>query len=131
MSKAEFWQRGEALDYINSTNATIPNNTLVQIGDHLGVTGTTIEPGQTGSLHVGGVWEIKKTGTAAITMGQTVYFDGTGITDAKDDGATTNPTGVTIDTPTVTVTGDVIASGVSLVHHTHPGDSGGTTGQPN
>ena len=32
MSKAEFWQRGEALDYINSTDATIPNNTLVQIG---------------------------------------------------------------------------------------------------
>lgn len=27
MSKAEFWQRGEALDYINSTDATIPNNT--------------------------------------------------------------------------------------------------------
>ena len=24
-------------------------------------------------------------------MGQTVYFDGTGITDAKDNGATTNP----------------------------------------
>ena len=70
MSKAEFWQRGEALDYINSTDATIPNNTLVQIGDRLGVTGTTIEPGQTGSLHVGGVWEIKKTGTAAITMGR-------------------------------------------------------------
>ena len=92
MSKAEFWQRGEALDYINSTDATIPNNTLAQIGDRLGVTGTTIEPGQTGSLHVGGVWEIKKTGTAAITMGQTVYFDGTGITDAKDNGATTNPT---------------------------------------
>ena len=92
MSKAEFWQRGEALDYINSTDATIPNNTLVQIGDRLGVTGTTIEPGQTGSLHVGGVWEINKTGTAAITMGQTVYFDGTGITDAKDNGATTNPT---------------------------------------
>ena len=83
MSKAEFWQRGEALDYINSTDATIPNNTLVQIGDRLV---------QTGSPHVGGVWEIKKTGTAAITMGQTVYFDGTGITDAKDNGATTNPT---------------------------------------
>ena len=32
MSKAEFWQRGEALDYINSTDATIPNNTLVQMG---------------------------------------------------------------------------------------------------
>ena len=87
MSKAEFWQRGVALDYINTTDATIPNNTLVQIGDRLGVTGTVIEPGHTGSLHVGGVWEIKKTGKAAISMGQTVYFDGEGITDAADNGA--------------------------------------------
>lgn len=28
-------------------------------------------------------------------------------------------------------TGDVVGEGVSLAHHTHPGDSGGTTGQPN
>ena len=28
------------------------------------------------------------------------------------------------------ITGDVIADGISLVHHIHPGDSGGTTGQP-
>ena len=32
---------------------------------------------------------------------------------------------------TIHVTGDVIASGVSLVHHTHPhGDPAGTTGEP-
>lgn len=31
---------------------------------------------------------------------------------------------------TVTVSQDVIASGISLVEHTHPGDSGGTTGGP-
>lgn len=32
---------------------------------------------------------------------------------------------------TVTVTGgDVIADGISLKNHTHPGDSGGTTGRP-
>lgn len=30
----------------------------------------------------------------------------------------------------VTVTGDVIADGISLKNHTHPGDSGGTTGRP-
>lgn len=41
------------------------------------------------------------------------------------------PSGITIDTPFVTVTGDVIASGVSLINHTHPGDSGGVTGKPN
>ena len=30
----------------------------------------------------------------------------------------------------ITQDGDTVASGVSLVHHTHPGDSGGTTGSP-
>ena len=30
----------------------------------------------------------------------------------------------------VKVTGDVVADGISLKHHTHPGDSGGTTGAP-
>jgi phage baseplate assembly protein gpV len=40
------------------------------------------------------------------------------------------PSGVTIDTPTVTVTGDVVAAGVSLDNHTHPGCMGGKTGKP-
>jgi len=41
--------------------------------------------------------------------------------------------GVTINSPTVTCSGDVIASGVSLVHHTHGGvtTGSGNTGQPN
>ena len=44
----------------------------------------------------------------------------------------TAASGVTVNAPTVTVpSGDVIASGVSLVNHTHPGDSGGNTGPPN
>ena len=38
--------------------------------------------------------------------------------------------GITIDAPTVTVTGDVIASGISLVTHTHGGCMGGSTGTP-
>ncbi len=84
MSKAEYWQRGEALDYANATNALIPANTIVKFGSRIGVTGTDIAPGEVGSLHVGGVWEIKKTGTAKIDMGQTVYFDGTGITNAAE-----------------------------------------------
>ena len=73
MAKAEFWQRGEALDYTNTTTATIPANTIVKIGDHIGVTGTDIEPNKVGSLHVGGIWEIPKTGTKKIDMGATVY----------------------------------------------------------
>lgn len=87
MTKAEYLQRGESLDYTNATEDTIPDGALVTIGSRVGVTGCPIPPGRTGSLHVVGVFEIKKTGTAAIAMGQTVYFDGTGITDAAEEGS--------------------------------------------
>ena len=81
MAKAEFWQRGEALDYTNTTTATIPANTIVKIGDHIGVTGTDIEPNKVGSLHVGGICDVPETGTNYIVRSATVYFDGNGITD--------------------------------------------------
>ena len=43
----------------------------------------------------------------------------------------TAASGVTVNAPTVTVpSGDVIASGISLVHHIHTGDSGGSTSPP-
>ena len=84
---AEYLQRGEALDYTNATDNLIPHDTVVALKDRIGVTGCPIPPGKTGSLHMVGVFEIKKTGTAAIAMGQTVYFDGTGITDAADEGS--------------------------------------------
>ena len=88
MTKAEYLQRGESLDYTNATEDTIPDGAVVTIGSRVGVTGCPIPPGRTGSLHVVGVFENQKTGTAAIEMGQTVYFDGTGITDAADNGKT-------------------------------------------
>ena len=91
MATAEYWQRGEALDYINSGDSTIDANPIVKIGSHIGVTGGAIAPGETGALHMGGVWEMPKTGTNAISMGQAVYWDGSGITDAADDGDTPTP----------------------------------------
>lgn len=91
MAIAEYWQRGEALDYVNSTEAVIPANTIVTIGSRIGVTGGPIAPGETGVLHVGGVWDMPKTGSSAITIGTTVYFDGTGITDEANDGADSDP----------------------------------------
>lgn len=77
---AEYLQRGESLDYTNATEELIPAGTIVEIGDHIGVTGCPIPAGQTGSLHVVGVFEIEKTESADIEMGKTVYFDGKGIT---------------------------------------------------
>ena len=86
--KAEYLQRGEALDYTNATENTIPAGAIVTIATRLGVAGCDISPGKTGSLHVCGVFKVKKTGTAAVAMGTTVYFDGTGLTDAADNGKT-------------------------------------------
>lgn len=88
MSKATFWQRGETLDYRNDTDTKIEANTVISFGSHIGVAGTDILPGELGSLHVTGVFEIPKTADGAIEMGTKVYFDGEGITDADNDGET-------------------------------------------
>lgn len=92
MSKATYWQRGETLDYRNDTDTKIEANTIIPFGSRIGVAGTDIFPGELGSIHVTGVFEINKTVTEAVEMGTEVYFDGTGITTAEDDGAETNPT---------------------------------------
>ncbi|MCM1189809.1 MAG: DUF2190 family protein [bacterium] len=81
MSKAAYWQRGESLDYVNNTTAVIEANTVIPIEGRIGVAGTSLNPGEKGSLHVVGVYEIAKTGSAEIKMGTAVYFDGNGITD--------------------------------------------------
>lgn len=88
MSKAAYWQRGETLDYTNAGTQTIEANTVVALTGRIGIAGTDIAPGAKGDLHVCGVFEFDKTGTAAITIGQNVYFDGAGITDAADNGKT-------------------------------------------
>ena len=72
--KAEFWQRGEALDYTNPTGVTIPAGTVVKIGTVLGVAGCDIEPHKVGSLHVGGVWEMPKEGSLEVAMGDELYL---------------------------------------------------------
>lgn len=85
MSKAAYWQRGETFDYKNTTDTKIEANTVISFGSHIGVAGTDILPGELGSLHVTGVFEIPKTAAGAIEMGTEVYFDGAGITDTKGD----------------------------------------------
>ncbi|CDE43834.1 putative uncharacterized protein [Clostridium sp. CAG:411] len=75
--KATFWQRGEALDYKNTTSSVIEANTVVAEGSLVGVIGTDINPGETGSLHVAGVFEMVKTASDEIKFGDTVYFNKT------------------------------------------------------
>lgn len=81
MSKASYWQRGETIDYVNSGTKTIEANTIVALGSRIGVAGTDILPGEKGTLHVTGVFEMPK-GSGEITAGADVYY-------SEDDGQIT------------------------------------------
>ena len=74
MSKATFWQRGEALDYMNKEDTTIEANTIVVIGSRIGVIGTNIAPGELGTVHVTSVFEMSKA-AEEIAFGDTLYWD--------------------------------------------------------
>lgn len=76
MSKATYWQRGEAIDYVNSGSAKIDANTIILFGTKIGIAGTDIAVGETGSLIIEGVFEMPKA-SGAITAGAAVYWDAT------------------------------------------------------
>lgn len=78
--KAKYWQSGETIDYINSTTEIIEANTVVVIGQKIGVTGAPILPGENGSLHTVGVFKMSKDSTEVIAAGTIVYFTGEAIT---------------------------------------------------
>lgn len=93
-------------DVITHIGNTYAEGDYEQIGnyDHTG------DRVQTGNNIVNGNVTINGSFTVNATSGDTVTVNG-----------------VTLEI----VSGDVIADGISLKTHTHPGDSGGTTGEPN
>lgn len=78
MATAEFWQRGEAIDYTNTSGSKIAANTIILLGSRIGIAGGDIPAGETGSLHVSGVFEVPKEyadSGKALTAGQEVQWD--------------------------------------------------------
>lgn len=80
---AIYYQRGESLDYKNIDNDAIPANTIIGLCERIGVAGTEIKPGETGSVMVAGTYVLPKTSSNAIEIGVAVYFDGDGITETS------------------------------------------------
>ena len=74
MSKAEYWQRGETLDFVNSTGKVIEANTIIVLGQRMGVAGTEIPAGEKGTVHVEGIYSFPKAMSTAITAGALVYW---------------------------------------------------------
>ena len=69
---AKYWQKGEVLDY--KASAAVKNGEVVSLGTRIGVAGEDIAAGETGHLHVVGVFEMEKA-AGAMTMGAAVYYD--------------------------------------------------------
>lgn len=84
MSKAIYWQRGEDLDYKNTTSNVIEAGSIVSLKTRIAVAGMDINPGEVGSIHVKNVFKFAKTDSAEITQGTNVYWDGNGITATAD-----------------------------------------------
>lgn len=71
---AKYWQKGEVLDY--TASAAVENGEVVSLGTRIGVAGEDIAAGETGHLHVVGVFEMEKA-SGAVTMGAALYYDAT------------------------------------------------------
>lgn len=73
-----------------------------------------------------------ETKTLHVKASDQVIFETPSITMLGTGGgaAAATMTGSLHTTGAITSDADHVAGGVSLMHHTHPGDSGGTTGQP-
>lgn len=84
--KAAYWQKGEALDFINDTKEKIEAGTVLVLGKRIGISGTDIEVGALGSVHVSGVYEFDKKDKEELAAGTEVYWTEDGITSAASSG---------------------------------------------
>lgn len=93
MSKAAYWQRGESIDFANGTGEKIEANQIVTVGALIGIAGTDIAAGETGTLHIEGVFEMPKKESEEIEAGAVVCFKDNAV-EKFADGET--PIGVAI-----------------------------------
>lgn len=71
--KAEYWQKGETLDY--TAESDVINGKVVNLTTRIGIAASDIAAGETGQVYMEGVYRLAKAATAAIAMGAAVYYD--------------------------------------------------------
>lgn len=70
-----FIQRGDEIDYTPAAN--VAAGALVLVGDKPGVAKFAIPAGETGALSMTGVYDIEQDGSAAVSVGDVVYWNAT------------------------------------------------------
>lgn len=70
-----FIQKGEVVNYTNSTGSDIDSGAVVVIGKLLGIAVTDIADTETGAVKLEGVYELAKTTSLIITQGDEVFWN--------------------------------------------------------
>lgn len=70
-----FIQKGDVIDYTNSTASDITYGDVVLIGSRIGIATESITKEATGSVSVVGIYELPADNTAAFSVGDVVYWD--------------------------------------------------------
>lgn len=68
-------QKGDSLEYTNSTGSDIASGDVVVIGSQIGVAATDIADTEKGTVQMGGVFTLPKTTGSAIAQGDPAIFD--------------------------------------------------------
>lgn len=77
MAKAVYVQKGEILDFLNTTATEIGYNDVVTLGSRIGVAKDIIPVDALGSVVVTGVYELPADTAAAFVAGEPLYWDET------------------------------------------------------
>lgn len=99
---AEYIQKGESLDYKNETGELIEAGEVVVFGTRIGVAGTMIPIGSTGSIHMVGVFKVPKKEGEAIEKGAPIYHSENGMTAIAAEGQAHPVAGYAVDTSAAT-----------------------------
>lgn len=70
--KANFIQRGEAVDFVPSYD--VGAGEIIRFGSMLGVVKVPVRTGELGALHLSGIYDVNK-GNETVTAGSKVYWD--------------------------------------------------------
>lgn len=72
---ANFIQKGEVIDFTNTTDNVINYGDVIPIGKHVGVAAESISAGAVGSVRLSGVFEMTVASGVTIAVGDDLYYD--------------------------------------------------------
>lgn len=78
MSKTIYIQKGNTIDFVNETEKLIESGEIINLSTRIAIAGCDINPKETGTLHLTGIYEMPKNEDETIDFGRFVYLNSDG-----------------------------------------------------